>query len=78
MKCPICGETMEVGQLTYRSGFRESVLGGSSAFREVYFLPDDVSRTEILAVVLTDSLRPGHRCTACGAVLLTGSNSPKP
>jgi hypothetical protein len=72
MTCPICGEVMRPGRLTYRSGFRESVLGGRSAFRDVYFLPDDVSQTEVLAVVLTDGLRPGFRCSACAAVLVVG------
>lgn len=69
MQCPICGETMLSERLTYRSGFRESILGGRSAFRDVYFSPDDVSQTEVLAVVLTDGLRPGFRCAA---VLVVG------
>jgi hypothetical protein len=73
MQCAVCGGDMRPGRLTYRSGFRESVLGGRSAYRHVLFLPDDAPPTEELAVVLTDGARRGYRCAACRAVLIVGA-----
>lgn len=72
MRCPVCGGHMRAGRVTYRSGFRESVLGGRSAYRHLLFLPDDAPPTEELAVVLTDGPRRGYRCGACPAVLVVG------
>ena len=65
MRCPVCDGEMRAGRLTYRCGFRESVLDGRSVYRHVLFLPDDAPPAEELAVVLTDGLRRGYRCGKC-------------
>jgi len=75
MRCPGCGGEMRPGRLTYRSGFREGVLGGASAYRHVLFLPDDAPPDEVLAVVLTDGPRRGYRCPGCRAVVIPGGES---
>jgi hypothetical protein len=74
MECPFCGGEMRAGVLTYRGGFRESVLAadaGLDAYRELLFGPDD-TRSEIFIALTFNGLRRGYRCDACRAVLISG------
>ena len=74
MKCPFCGGGMRAGLLTYRGGFRQSVLAadaGLDAYRELLFVPDGAPDERFIALT-HDGPKRGYRCDTCQAVLLAG------
>lgn len=72
MQCPVCGEEMRPGRLTYRNSFVDSHRADHGLSRKVLFLPDGTPSIEEVAVVLTDGPQRGFRCTTCLAVLVVG------
>ena len=74
MQCPFCGAEMRAGSLTYRGGFRESVLAadaGLDPYRELLFVPDGAPDERFIASA-HDHPKRGYRCDACRAVLVAG------